>query len=45
MGGGAGLEGSSLGLHFEGGGGEVMERKRSGQNMVIVRMILINCNL
>ena len=44
MGGGAGLEGSSLGLHFEGEGEELMERKRSGQNMVIVGMILINCN-
>ena len=44
MGGGAGLEGSSLGLHFEGEGEELMERKRSGQNMVIVRMILINCS-
>ena len=44
VGGGAGLEGSSLGLHFEGEGEELMERKRSGQNMVIVRMILINCN-
>ena len=44
MGGGAGFEGSSLGLHFEGEGEELMARKRSGQNMVIVRVILINCN-
>ena len=44
MGGGAGLEGSSLGLHFGGEGEELMVRKRSGQNMVIVRMIFINCN-
>ena len=44
MGEGAGLEGSSLGLHFEAEGEELMVRKRSGQNMVVVRMILINCN-
>ena len=44
MGGGAGLEGSSLGLHFEAEGEELMARMGSGQNMVIVRIILINCN-
>ena len=47
MGGGAGLEGSSLGLHFGGEGEELMVRMGSGQNMVVVRMNLIqsiNCN-
>ena len=47
MGGGAGLEGSSLGLHFGGEGEELMAMMGSGQNMVVVRMNLIqsiNCN-
>ena len=44
MGGGAGLEESSLGLHFGGEGEELMARMGSGQNMVVVSMILINCN-
>ena len=41
MGGGASLEGSSLGLHFEGEGEELMVRMGSGQKMVVVRMNLI----
>ena len=41
MGGGAGLEGSSLELHFEAEGEELMARMGSGQNMVVVRMSLI----
>ena len=41
MGGGAGLEESSLGQHFGAEGEELMARMGSGQNMVVVRMSLI----
>ena len=35
------MEGSSLGLHFEGEGEELMVRMGSGQKMIVVRMNLI----